>query len=309
MLRYALRRLILTIPVLLGVLILTFAMMHLIPGDPVRAMFLESGGGSQEQIDQIRDVLGLNDPLHVQFWHYLTNVLQGNLGRSILTNQPVLGQLVDNFPETLQLTLAGMGVAIVIGFTLGIIAAVKRGSWIDNATMFFSLTGVSIPSFWLGLLLIYLFSVRFHLIPVVGGPTWKALILPAVALGLQASAIIARLVRTSLLEVLNEPYITTARAKGLGMRPVIFSHAMRNALLPVVTIVGLQFGNLLSGAVIIETVFARQGIGRILVEALRGRDFTTAQGAVLFVATVYVLVNLGVDLLYGVIDPRISHSA
>lgn len=309
MLRYTLRRLVLTIPVLLGVLLLTFSMLHLIPGDPVRAMFIDSGGTSQEQIDQMRETLGLNRPLPVQFWDYLGGVVRGDLGRSIRTNQPVSTQIRDNFPATLQLTLAGMGVALVLGFALGTIAAVNRGRWIDNVTMLFSLSGVSIPSFWLGLLLIYAFSVRFHLIPIVGGPTWKALILPAIALGMQASAVIARLVRSSLLEVLNEPYITTARAKGLTGRVVLSTHAMRNALLPVVTIVGLQFGTLLSGTVIVETVFARQGIGRVLVEALRARDFPTAQGMVLFIALIYVVVNLFVDLLYGIIDPRISRSA
>ena len=308
MLRYALTRLILTFPVLLGVLLLTFAMLHFVPGDPVRAMFIESGGASEAQIQQIREVLGLNDPLPVQFWHYSTDVVRGDLGRSILTNQPVTKQLLSAFPATLQLTLAGMSVAIVFGFFLGIVAAVTRGSWLDSVTMVFSLFGVSVPSFWLGLLLIYTVSVRFHIIPVVGGPSWQQLILPAIALGLQASAVIARLVRTSLLEVLSEPYITTARAKGLAPRHVLVIHALRNSLLPVITIIGLQFGNLLSGTVIIETVFARQGIGRILVEALQARDFPTAQGAVLFVAVVYVLVNLLVDLLYGLVDPRIARS-
>lgn len=284
-------------------------MLHLIPGDPVRAMFIDAGGASQDQIDQMNETLGLNRPLPVQFFDYLGGVVRGDLGRSLRTNQPVATQIKDNFPATIQLTLAGMGVALVLGFALGTIAAVNRGRWIDNVTMVFSLGGVSIPSFWLGLLLLYLFSVQFQLIPIVGGPTWKALILPAIALGLQASAVIARLVRSSLLEVLNEPYITTARAKGLSGRVVLTTHAMRNALLPVVTIVGLQFGTLLSGTVIIETVFARQGIGRVLVEALRARDFPTAQGTVLFIAVVYVFVNLLVDLLYGVIDPRIARSA
>lgn len=309
MLRYTLRRLVLTIPVLFGVVLLTFSMLHMIPGDPVRAMFIESGGASQDQITEMRRSLGLDQPLPVQFADYMGGVLTGDLGRSMRTNQPVASQLKENFPSTLSLTLAGMGVAVVLGFTLGTAAALKHGGWVDNLTMLFSLSGVSIPSFWLGLLLIYLFSVRLDLIQIVGGPPWKALILPAIALGLQASAVIARLVRSSLLEVLNEGYITTARAKGLSGRAVLTTHAMRNALLPVVTIVGLQFGTLLSGTIIIETVFARQGIGRILVEALRARDFPTAQGTVLFIAVIYVFVNLFVDLLYGIIDPRITHSA
>ncbi len=309
MLRYVARRMVLTIPVLLGVLFMTFMMLHLVPGDPVRAMFIETGGVSQEQIEQVREVLGLNDPLPVQFWNYLVGVVQGDLGRSIITNQPVTRQLIEHFPETLQLTLAAMLVAIVLGFLFGMIAAIKRNSWVDQFTMIFSLAGISLPSFWLGLLLIYFFSVYLNIVPIVGGPAWQQLILPAVALGLQASAIIARLVRSSMLEVLGEPYVTTARAKGLAEQSVLMRHALRNALLPVVTIIGLQFGNLLTGTVIIETVFARQGIGRILVEALQARDFPTAQGTVLFVAVIYVLVNLVADLLYGVIDPRISSTA
>ncbi len=309
MLRYVARRMVLTIPVLLGVLFMTFMMLHLVPGDPVRAMFIDTGGVSQEQIEQVRESLGLNDPLPVQFWNYLVGVVQGDLGRSIITNQPVTRQLIEHFPETLQLTLAAMLVAIVLGFLFGMIAAIKRNSWVDQFTMIFSLAGISIPSFWLGLLLIYFFSVYLNIVPIVGGPAWKQLILPAIALGLQASAIIARLVRSSMLEVLGEPYVTTARAKGLAEHSVLMRHALRNALLPVVTIIGLQFGNLLTGTVIIETVFARQGIGRILVEALQARDFPTAQGTVLFVAVIYVLVNLIADLLYGVIDPRISSAA
>lgn len=309
MLRYVLRRLLLSLPVMLGVSILTFSMLHLVPGDPVKAMFIESGGATQAQIDQVRHVLGLDQPLPVQYWHYLTRALRGDLGRSILGNQPVAAELWQNFPPTLELTLAGMGLAIVLGFALGVAAALGRGTWLDGAAMLFSLVGISIPGFWLGLLLIYVFSVQLHLVPIVGGPAWKQLILPAVALGIQSAAVIARLVRSSLLEVLNEQYIVTARAKGLGQRRVLLGHAMRNALLPVVTILGLQFGGLLSGTVIIETVFARQGIGRILVDALQSRDFPVAQGGVLFVAIIYVLVNLLVDLLYGVIDPRVARAA
>lgn len=306
MLRYTLKRVVLAIPVFIGVVLLTFLMLHFVPGDPVKAMFIQNGGATQSEINQVRHQLGLDKPLPVQFWDYLGNVLHGNLGTSIMTNEGVGSMLMQNFPPTFELTCAGMGLAIIIGFLFGIVAAIKRGTWIDSALLIFSLSGVSIPSFWLGLLLIYAFSVRFHWIPIVGGPSWKELILPAFALGLQSAAIIARLVRSSLLEVLQEQFITTARAKGVVERHVLFRHAMRNALLPVVTIVGLQFGGLLSGTVIIETVFARRGIGRILVNALQQRDFPTAQGAVLFIAVIYVIVNLLVDLLYGVIDPRIT---
>lgn len=309
MARYLLQRIILTIPVLLGVLLLTFSMLHLVPGDPVRAMFIDSGGATEEQIAKIRQQLGLDQPLPVQFWNYLSGVARGDLGNSIMNNRPVLGQILEKFPDTIRLTLAAMSIAIALGLSLGIIAAVNRNSWLDRLTMLVSLGGVSIPSFWLGLMLIYTFSVSLGWLPIVGGAEWQQLILPATALGLQASAIIARLVRSSLLEVLSEPYIVTARAKGLRNRHVLLSHALRNALLPVVTIVGLQFGTLLSGAVIIEAVFARQGVGRILVDALQARDFPTAQGTVLCIALIYVLMNLVVDLLYGVIDPRISHGS
>jgi peptide/nickel transport system permease protein len=304
-LRYVLSRLIMTIPVLLGVLLLTFSMLHLVPGDPVRAMFVESGGASEEQIQQVRRMLGLDKPLPVQFWNYVQGVARGDLGRSIITNQEVTAQIARTFPSTLVLTVAAMTLSIILGFSIGIIAAVSRGTWLDSFTMAFSLAGVSIPSFWLGLLMIYFFSVQLRWVPIVGGSALKQLILPAIVLGLPASAIIARLVRTSMLEVLSEPFVTTARAKGLNERIVLFSHALRNALLPVVTIVGLQFGALLSGAVIVEAVFARQGIGRVLVEALQARDFPVAQGTVLFIAVIYVFVNLAVDLVYGIIDPRI----
>jgi ABC-type dipeptide/oligopeptide/nickel transport system permease component len=304
--RYALRRILLAIPVIVGVSVLTFSMLHLVPGDPVAAMFIGQGGARAEQLEQVREALGLNDPLPVQYWNYVKNAVQGDLGRSIRTNEPVWDMLVRNFPPTLQLTLASMVLAIVIGVGLGVVAAVNRGGWLDSLTMLVALTGVSIPGFWLGLLLIYVFAVKLHWVPIIGGTGWRGLILPACALGFAASAIIARMVRSSLLEVLGEQYIVTARAKGLVERRVIFRHALRNAAIPVLTIVGLQFGGLLAGAVIIEQVFARQGIGRMLVSALQSRDFPVAQGGVFFIAVVYVLVNLLVDLLYGVVDPRIA---
>jgi peptide/nickel transport system permease protein len=304
--RYALQRLLLAIPVLLGVSALTFLMLHLVPGDPVAAMFIGQGGAKAEQLEAVREQLGLNDPLPVQYVNYMKNVLQGDLGRSIRTNEPVSLMIQRNFPPTLQLTLASMGVAIVLGVSLGVIAAIKRGRPVDNLVMLVALAGVSMPSFWLGLLLISVFSIWLNLFPVIGGSGWKGLALPALALGFAAAAIIARMVRSSLLEVLGENYVVTARAKGLAEQRVIVRHALRNAAIPVITIVGLQFGGLLAGAVIVEQVFSRQGIGRMLVSALQSRDFPVAQGGVLFVATVYVLVNLFVDLLYGAVDPRIS---
>lgn len=306
--RYVLQRLVFTIPVLFGVSVLTFLMLHLIPGDPVAAMFIGQGGASAEQLDAIRDELGLNDPLPVQYIDYMRRLFQGDLGTSIRTKQAVADMIANNLPSTIKLTFASMALAIALGVTLGGIAAIKRGSIIDSAVMAISLAGVSMPSFWLGLLLISLFSIRLRWLPIIGGNDWKGLILPATALGFAAAATIARMVRSSLLEVLGEHYIVTARAKGLREQTVIVRHAMRNATIPVLTVVGLQFGSLLAGAVIIEQVFARQGIGRMLVTALQSRDFPVAQGGVLFVATVYVLMNLIVDLLYGVVDPRIRTS-
>jgi peptide/nickel transport system permease protein len=304
--RYALQRLILALPVILGVSVLTFGMLHLVPGDPVAAMFIGQGGAKAEQLEQVREQLGLNDPIGVQYANYLKNLVQGDLGRSIRTNEPVSEMIARNFPPTLQLTIASMTLAIVLGVTLGVIAAIKRGSLVDNLTMMIALTGVSMPSFWLGLLLISVFSIRLNWFPIIGGNGWQGLVLPAFSLGFAAAAIIARMVRSSLLEVLGENYIVTARAKGLAERRVIVRHAFQNAAIPVLTIVGLQFGGLLAGAVIVESVFSRQGLGRMLVSALQSRDFPVAQGGVLFVATVYVLVNLVVDLLYSVVDPRIS---
>src|SRR5215212_5227094 len=304
--RFALKRLLFAVPVLLGVSVLTFLMLHLVPGDPVAAMFIGQGGAKAEQLEAVREQLGLNDPLPVQYVNYMKNVLQGNLGRSIRTNEPVSLMIQRNFPQTLQLTLASMALAIVIGVSFGVIAAIKRGRIVDNLVMLLALAGVSMPSFWLGLLLISVFSIWLNWFPVIGGSGWRGLVLPALALGFAAAAIIARMVRSSLLEVLGENYVVTARAKGLAEQRVILRHALRNAAIPVITIVGLQFGGLLAGAVIVEQVFSRQGIGRMLVSALQSRDFPVAQGGVLFVATVYVIVNLVVDLLYGVVDPRIS---
>ena len=307
--KYALRRIVLAIPVLFGVTVLTFLMLHFVPGDPVAAMFIGQGGAKAEQMDQIREQLGLNDPLPVQYWSYLTDIVRGDFGQSIRTREDVSSMILRNFPPTLKLTVASMALALVLGISLGVIAAVKRGTIIDNLTMIIALAGVSIPGFWLGLLLITVFSIRLGWLPIIGGTGWIGLVLPAVALGFAAAAIIARMVRSSLLEVLNEQYIVTARAKGLTERRVVIRHAVRNAAIPVLTVVGLQFGGLLAGSVIIEQVFARQGIGRMMVSALQSRDFPVAQGGVLFVAVVYVMVNLVVDLLYSVIDPRISVDA
>lgn len=298
------RRLLAAVPVLIGVSIIVFLMMRLLPGD-VAQMILSDWGASREQVDKLREQLGLNDPLWVQYYNFATNALQGDLGRSVHTNRPVLQEILSQFPSTIELTLAGMGFAIVLGVTLGTVAALRQNTWTDNASMLVSLLGVSMPSFWLGLLLIFLFSLTLGWFPATGRGGLERLVLPAITLGFIAAATIARLVRSSMLEVLRQEYITTARAKGLSGRVVLIRHALRNALIPVITIVGLQFGSLLAGAVIVETVFTRPGLGRLTITAILGKDFTLVQGTVLFIATVYILVNLLVDLSYTFIDPRI----
>ena len=304
--RYLINRLIMTIPVLLGVSILVFSMLHLVPGDPIMAMFAETGA-SGRQVEEVREQYGLNDPLPVQYFRFLGNALRGDLGKSLWGEREVSDMILDAMPATLRLTAAGMGVAILLGLGLGIVAALNHNRWLDNVTMVTALAGVSMPSFWLGLILILVFSVRLRWFPVVGQGDFKSLVLPALALGFGAAALIARMTRSQLLETLGQDYIRTAHAKGLRRSKVVMGHALRNALIPVLTIVGLQFGALLGGAVIIEIVFARQGIGRIAVEALRARDFPVAQGVILYTALAYVFVNLVVDLLYAVVDPRIRY--
>jgi peptide/nickel transport system permease protein len=304
---YVRRRLIRAVPVILGVMTLVFFMIHMLPGDPAEEIASRGPGMSPEAIQQIRVRLGLDKPLYVQYWEFVSRTAQGDLGRSILNNRAVSTMIREQLGATVQLTVAGILTAILIGVPLGIIAAVRQNSWVDSASMTVALLGVAMPGFWLGLLLIYLFAVKLHWLPVIGGSGLRGLILPAFTLGFGAAAIIARLVRSSMLEVLRQEYMTTARAKGLRQRSVILRHGLKNALIPVVTIIGLQFGNLLGGAVVIETVFARQGIGRLAINAILAKDFPVIQGTVLFAALVYVSVNLMVDLLYSVIDPRIRY--
>jgi peptide/nickel transport system permease protein len=300
-------RLLRAIPVVLGVSTLVFFMIHLLPGDPAEEIASRSPGMTPETVQRIRVQLGLDQPLYKQYLHFLGHVSRGNLGRSIFTNQPVATMIRDQVGSTLQLTFAGILLAILIGVSLGILAAVRHNTWLDTASMSVALLGVSMPSFWLGLLLILLFSVKLRWVPVVGGTGLKGLILPALTLGFGAAAIIARLVRSSMLEVLRQEYMMLAKAKGLVNSAVILRHGLKNALIPVVTIVGLQFGTLLGGAVVIETVFARRGIGRMAIDAVLAKDFPVIQGTVLFAALVYVTVNLAVDIIYSVVDPRIRY--
>lgn len=313
MLQYIRTRLLLTIPVLLGVSLLTFSILHLIPGDPARVLLGDMGGGaaagdtSEDAYQNLRRELGLDDPLVVQYGRYLGNIVTGDFGRSFQTNRQVRDSILDVLPYTLQLTVVGLGFAILFGGILGLIAALNRNTWIDSLTMVFSLFGLAMPSFWLAFILIQLFALRWTIFPSTGSEGIKTLVLPALTLGLVASGVVARLVRSTMLEVLRQEYVTTARSKGLRERTVILRHALRNAMIPVVTVVGLQFGGLLSGAVIIETVFARRGLGRLAAEAVLRRDFPMVQGTILFAALGYVLINLLVDISYAWFDPRIKY--
>ena len=306
MLQFIGKRLLASIPVLWGVTTLVFLAIHLLPGDPAELMLAESGG-SAESIAYLRDQLGLDDPLYAQYGRFLLNTIRGDLGRSIFTNRPVLQTILEQLPSTIELALAAMLVALALGTGLGILAALNHNSWLDSACMAVAVSGVSVPIFWSGLLLILLFSSTLHWLPATGQGGLRHLLMPAVVLGFASSGTIARLVRSSLLEVFYKEYITTARAKGLSERLILIRHALKNALIPVITVVGLQFGFLLGGAVVTETVFSRQGIGRLIVDAILWKDFPLVQGGVLLAAVTYTLINLLVDISYAFADPRIRH--
>ena len=304
MVAYVRFRLLAAIPVLLGVLVLVFASLYLLPGDPVSAL-VGDVPTDKATLDELRQQLGLNDPPWIQYGRFLGALLQGNLGTSLQTHRPVLGEILTFLPATLQLTAAAMLFAIVIGLSLGTLAAVKAHTWVDTLASVIALGGVSVPAFWLGLILLLVFSVWLNLVPSTGTEGLNRLVLPAFVLGYSAAAIIARLTRNALLEVMSQEYVVTARSKGVHERRVIMGHALRNAMIPVITIVGLQIGQLLSGAVIVETVFSRQGVGRLLVNGILGKDLPLVQGTILFVAVAYVVINLVTDVLYVYADPRI----
>ncbi len=313
MLTFVIRRLFTTALVLLFVSVVIFLMLHFLPGDPVRMMMSETGSGakmadeSADAYTRIRHELGLDQPMYVQFGLFLWKAVRGDLGRSWRSNQTVIAMIAEALPNTITLALAGLGLAIPVGMILGAIAALHHNSWLDNLSMVLALFAVSMPGFWLGIMLLLVFALYLGILPAVGFGDPRAIILPAVALGLSSAAIIARLTRSSLLEVMSMEYIATARAKGLAERLVVWRHAIKNALIPVVTVVGLQFGHLLSGAIVVETVFARPGLGRLLVEGINGKDFPVVQGSLLVTASVYVLANLLVDISYAWIDPRIKY--
>ena len=307
MIAYIIRRLVAAVPVMLGVSILVFAILHAVPGDVVRLMAVRAFAVfTPEQEARIRHQLGLDQPIVVQYAHFLGHALTGDLGRSFYTNRLVTTSILEQLPATLQLAGAGMLFAVVVGGGLGLIAAIRQNTWLDHMSMTFSLLGLSMPIFWSGLLLIYLFAVRLRWVPIVA-LGWKALILPAIALGYDASAFIARMVRSSVLEVLKREYVQIAHAKGLSERAVIFRHVLKAAMIPIITLIGLHAGRLLGGTVVVETVFARQGIGRLAVEAVLYKDYLLVQGVVLFAATIYVLLNLLIDISYAWFDPRIHY--
>ncbi|HET9507958.1 MAG TPA: ABC transporter permease [Gaiellaceae bacterium] len=334
MLRFVVRRLLLLVPILVGLSILVFLWIRILPGGPAQALLGERGTAEQEA--QIERQYGLDEPIHVQYWKYVQTVVRGDLGDSIATRRPVVEELKQRFPATIELALAAMLFSIVFGIPLGFFAAKKHGSPFDHASLVLSLLGISIPIFFLAIILKYIFAVKLGWLPTVGRisvlidlehPTnfyvldaiiagdmealWdvlKHLVLPAVALGSIPLAVIARITRAAVLDVQNEDYVRTARAKGVSPRRVDSRHVLRNAMLPIATIIGLQTGLLLSGAVLTETVFAWPGIGTWLVNAIRVRDFPVLQGGILFVSIVFVLVNLVVDVMYAVINPRIRYS-
>lgn len=307
-LRYVQRRLLIAIPVILGVATLVFAIMHLLPGDPAEVMMAQSGGQA-EMIERLRHQLGLDLPLHVQFLRFLRNLARGDLGESIWLRKPVSQILLQQLPATLELAIAAMVLAMTGGVALGLLAALKRGSWVDRGVMIVASVGISMPVFWSSLLGIYLFAAQLHWLPATGQGDLRHLILPAAVLGYGAGGSVARLVRSSMLEVLGQEYVTAAVAKGLFWRIVVLRHALKNALIPVITMLGLQFGGLLGGAVITETVFSRQGLGRTMVDAIVWKDFPLVQGGVILIAGMYILVNLAVDVLYAFVDPRIRYGA
>lgn len=306
MTRYIARRLLVSIPTILAVTVLVFAMLQLVPGDPAE-IFLGENRSTPELLAQIRHDMGLDRPLYVQYLSYMGGVLRGDLGESLFNNQPVLQQILDAFPYTLELALSALLISTILGVSLGVVSALKHNTWIDTLAMGFALIGVSMPVFWLGLLLILLFSVRLQWFPPMGQGGLDRLVLPALALGLLSAATLARLVRSSMLDTLSEDYVRTARAKGLRARTVTVRHALRNALIPAVTVLGLQFGALLSGAVLTETIFARQGLGRMYVESILNKDITMVQGLTLILAVFVVLINIVVDISYAWLDPRIHY--
>ena len=303
--KYIFKRIIWVIPVILGVSFVVFTIMHFSPGDPALIILGESAPA--DAVMKLRAEMGLDRPFFVQFFNYIYDVfVKFDLGRSYINNRPVLGEILSRLPNTMKLATISILVAAAVGIPLGVVAAIRPYSKADNITMIFALIGVSMPAFWMGLLLIIVFSLNLRWFPATGFDSWKQMILPVFTLASSSIGSIARITRSSVIDVSGQDFIRTAHAKGASRFSVIFDHTLRNALLPVITVIGLQFGTLLGGAVLTETIFSINGLGTLMVNAIRQRDMMIVQGTVLLVAIVFALVNLTVDILYGFIDPRIS---
>ena len=305
MLAYALRRIALTLPVLLGVATLVFALIHLVPGDPAQVMLGESASASD--LTELRTRLGLDKPLLVQYREFIAGLLKGDLGTSFRYNTPVAREIGQRLGRTAELALAAMVVAVVVAVPLGVLGALYRGRWIDQLATTVSLLGVAMPNFWLGPVLAIVFAIYLGWLPVSGTGTWAHLVLPAVTLGGALAAILARMTRATLVDELRELYVLAARARGIARGRAVVAHALRNSLIPVVTIIGLQLGAVLTGTIITETIFSWPGVGRLLIQAISFRDYPLVQGCILFIAVTYVTMNLLVDLVYGFLDPRIRY--
>ena len=312
MIQYTIRRLIEAIPIWLAITAIVFLLMNFIPGDPVKQLMdARSGAMDEEIVEQIREEWGLNEPLYKQYFNFLVNSIQGDLGTSYQSRMDVKTILLERIPVTIQITFLGLFIAIIIGIGAGIASAMKRGSWIDTFVSSFSIAGVSIPTFFLGLMIMYIFAVKLRWLPASGYKPgeFKFLILPALTLGFSVCGVIARITRSSLIDVLRMDYMITSYAKGISKYRIIAVHAMKNALPPVLTIVGVQLGLLLSGAVITETIFGLPGVGRLLIDSILQRDLPLVQGCVIFIATVFLVVNLFTDISCRLIDPRIRSKA
>jgi len=304
MVRYILRRTLFLIPVMLGVSFIVFSLIHFTPGDP--AMIILGESAPPEAIEALRVEMGLNDPFLIQYGRYVFNVVTRlDFGRSYISKRLVFNEIIGQFPNTVKLAALAVSVAMLIGIPAGVIAATHQNKWIDNVTMFFSLLGVSMPIFWQGILLILVFSLTLQWLPSSGFNTWQQMILPSLTLGSGSAAIIARMTRSSMLEVYRQDYVRTARSKGLKERIVVMRHALKNALIPIVTVIGLQFGFLLGGAVLTESIFGIPGLGRLMVNSIRTKDMMIIQGGVLLIAFTFSIINLFVDVLYAYLDPRI----
>lgn len=294
--------------VIVGSLVLVFSILYVLPGDPTDNM-VDPSMATPEVIANLRHELGVDQPFHIQFLRYFGGILQGDFGMSLINSDPVLPKIVESFPATLALTAASSLVSVIVGILLGVLSAIHRNKAIDIIARIVGLFGISMPTFWSGILLILIFSITLGWFPAMGSDGWKTLVLPALALGTVGAGFIVRMVRNSMLDVISEQFIVTLRSKGLAERAVMYRHALRNALIPAVTMIGMLVGEMLAGTVVIETVFSRQGIGRIIADAIMAKDLPVVQGVILFSAIIYVIVNLIVDISYAWIDPRVRRSA